>query len=196
MPYAIVLEITIVLIATFVLTVVFDLVVAIGVGILLVCVLFVKRMSEESSIRAWVEADQVEIGSGVAIPPQTRVFELDGPLFFGVAEKLMQSLNYENCKCLVLRMRSVSCVDVTALGALEQIYAGCAKHGITMILSHMNAQPESMLQKAGFLDKIGADNCCRNIRQALARAQAIVGGTAAPADAGHTPKAQAQTAAI
>lgn len=164
---------SIVLVTTFVLTVVFDLVVAIGVGILLVSILFVKRMSEESDLRAWVDADKVEMGSGIAVPPGTRVFELDGPLFFGVADKLGKGLYIDGCRCLILRMRSVGCIDATALHALERIHAGCRKRGITMILSHLNAQPEAMLTKAGFLRQIGPENCCKSIQAALERATVI-----------------------
>ena len=181
-----------VLVTTFVLTVAFDLVVAIGVGVILVCILFVQRMSRQCDLRAWVDADQVEMGSGIAIPAGTRVFELDGPLFFGVADKLNKGLFIDGCTCLILRMRSVSCIDVTALNALEQIYEGCRKRGITMILSHMNAQPEAMLHKAGFLAKIGPDNCCKNIRQALARAEALTGG---PAETGFAQPAPDGSAA-
>jgi len=165
---------SIVLITTFVLTVVFDLVVAIGVGILLVSILFVKRMSEESDLRAWVDADKVEMGTGIAIPARTRVFELDGPLFFGVADKLNRDLFSDDCLCLVFRMRSVGSIDVTALHALERIYDGCRKRGITMILSHLNAQPEAMLTKAGFIRQIGPENCCKTITAALDRARAVV----------------------
>lgn len=164
-----------VLVTTFALTVTFDLVVAIGVGMILVCLLFVKRMAKESDIRAWVDADQVDMGSGVEIPPYTRVVELDGPLFFGVADKLNKGLFTDDCRCLILRMRSVGCIDVTALHALEQIHTACRKRSIAIVLSHLNAQPEAMLQKAGFLDLIGADNCCRNITRALERAREILG---------------------
>jgi sulfate permease, SulP family len=166
-----------VLLTTFVLTVVFDLVVAIGVGILLVSILFVKRMSEESDLRAWVDADKVEMGAGIAIPARTRVFELDGPLFFGIADKLNRDLFSDDCVCLVFRMRAVGSIDVTALHALERIYEGCRKRGITMILSHLNAQPEAMLQKAGFLKLLGPENCCKTIAAALDRAREITEGT-------------------
>ena len=101
-----------VLVTTFVLTVTFDLVVAIGVGMILVCILFVKRMSEQSDLRAWVDADQVEMGNGIEIPKNTRVFELEGPLFFGVADKLGKGLYIDDCHCLILRMRSVNSVDI------------------------------------------------------------------------------------
>ncbi len=163
-----------VLVITFIFTVVFDLVVAIGVGMVLVCILFVKRMTEETGVRAWVDADKLEMGNGVEVPLRTRVYELDGPLFFGVADKLTTNLNTADCKCIILRMRSVNCIDITALNALEQIFAGCRKKGVTLVLSHLNAQPESMLKKAGFLEKLGTDNCCEHLQKALARAQAIV----------------------
>jgi len=165
----------IVLLTTFVLTVVFDLVVAIGVGMVLVCILFVKRMAEETDVRAWVDADKLEVGNGMVIPAHTRIYELEGPLFFGVADKLTKNLFLDDCKCMILRMRAVNSMDVTALDALEQIYAGCHKRGITMVLSHLNTQPESVLNKAGFLSKLGADNCCGHLDEALERAQAVVG---------------------
>lgn len=165
----------IVLLTTFVLTVVFDLVVAIGVGMVLVCILFVKRMAEETDVRAWVDADKVEVGNGIVIPLHTRIYELEGPLFFGVADKLTKNLFLDDCKCMILRMRAVNSIDATALDALEQIYEGCRKRGITMVLSHLNAQPESVLNKAGFLNRLGAENCCGHLDKALERAQAVVG---------------------
>ena len=167
-----------VLLSTFVLTVVFDLVVAIGVGMVLVCVLFVKRMTEETDVREWVDADKLEMGNGVEVPRHTRVFELDGPLFFGVSDKLTQNLFTYDCQCMVLRMRAVNAIDVTALHALEQLYANCRKRGITMVLSHLNTQPENMLAKAGFLEKIGEQNCCKHLEDALARAREVVADTA------------------
>ena len=163
-----------VMVTTFVLTVAFDLVVAIGVGMVLVCILFVKRMTEETAVRAWVDADQMETDGGMDVPAHTRVYELEGPLFFGVADKLTRNLFMNDCKCMILRMRSVNCIDITALNALEQIFAGCRKRGITMILSHLNAQPETMLTKAGFLEKIGVDNCCEHLGKALERAKTVV----------------------
>ncbi|NLI21095.1 MAG: STAS domain-containing protein [Clostridiales bacterium] len=164
-----------VMVTTFVLTVAFDLVVAIGVGMALVCILFVKRMTEETAVRAWLDADQMDTDAGMDVPPHTRVFELEGPLFFGVADKLTRNLYINDCKCMILRMRSVNSIDVTALNALEQIVAGCHKHGITMILSHLNAQPEAMLTKAGFLDRLGRENCCEHLDTALQRARVVVG---------------------
>ncbi|MFH1512273.1 MAG: SulP family inorganic anion transporter [Bacillota bacterium] len=159
----------IVLLSTLVLTVAFDLVVAIGFGMILVLILFVKRMTEETEIRAWQDTEEIE--SGLEIPDKTLVYELEGPLFFGVADKLTRGLKPGDCRCIILRMRAVNAIDITALNALEQIAAGCRKMGITMILSHLNKQPAAMLKKAGFLDKIGKDNCCGTIHTALERAR-------------------------
>ena len=75
---------------------------------------------------------------------------------------------------MIFRMRAVNCIDVTALNALEQIYAGCRRRGITMVLSHLNAQPETMLTKAGLLEKIGMENCCEHLGKALERARTVV----------------------
>ncbi len=163
------------LVTTFLLTVVFELVVAIGVGMLLVCILFVKRMTDETGVRAWVDADHMETESGVEVPAFTRVYKQDGPLFFSVADKSTRNLYMTDCKCTILRMRSVNSIDLTALNALEQICVGCSMWGITMVLSHLNTQPEAMLNKAGFLQKIGADNCCEHLGSALQRAREIVG---------------------
>ena len=163
----------IVLVLTFVLTVVFDLVAAIGAGMIVVCVLFVKRMSEETDIRCWDDAEVSEDG-GLPVPPVTRVYELSGPLFFGVADKLVKGVSSKDCRCVVLRMRAVNAIDVTALSALERILQRCRKQGIGMVLSHLNPQPEAMLQKAGFLTKLGENNVCPHIADALARAQEIV----------------------
>ena len=164
-----------VLVTTFVLTVVFDLVVAIGVGMMLVCILFVKRMSDATEVRVWQAADQMDVGSGMETPEGTRVYELEGPLFFGVVDKLASGVSSKDCKCIILRMRSVGSIDITALNALDRILHNCHRQGITMVLSHLNTQPEAMLTKAGFLEKIGAENVCAHLDDALARAQVIVG---------------------
>ena len=163
-----------VLSVTFVLTVVFDLVVAIGVGMMLVCILFVKRMSEATDVRAWQDADEMEMGNGLETPAGTRVYELEGPLFFGVADKLLKGVSSKDCRCIILRMRSVITVDITALNALERILHNCQKRGITMVLSHPNAKVLGILGKAGFLEKVGERNCCANLTDALARAGEIV----------------------
>ena len=156
-----------VLVLTFVLTVVFDLVVAIGVGIVIACVLFMKRMSDTSSLRGWTYGDD---DSERTVPEAIRVYELEGPLFFGSAD-ILSSITFKSyTKCLVIRMRSVSAIDATALGALETLYNRCAADGITLILSHVNEQPMNSMIKSGLAELIGRENFCSHIDEALSLA--------------------------
>lgn len=163
----------IVLITTFILTVVFDLVVAIEVGILLAAILFMKRMSEETEVEGWKYIEEEDDPDNVSlkeVPVHTKVYEINGPMFFAAADKILSITLDEGDKCLVLRMRSVNAIDATAMHSLEELLGKCKKRGVQMILSHVNAQPLSIMEKAGFVEKVGKDNFCRHIDDALQRA--------------------------
>ncbi len=164
----------IVLVTTFVLTVVFDLVAAIEVGILLAAVLFMKRMSEVTEVEGWKYVDDEEDPDSIAlreVPKHTLVYEISGPMFFAAADKILKISIKEDTKCVILRMRSVSAIDATAMHSLEQLYEKCEKKGIQIILSHVNEQPRTVMQKAGFQKKVGGENFCAHIDEALARAE-------------------------
>ncbi|MBQ8233102.1 MAG: sulfate permease [Lachnospiraceae bacterium] len=168
----------IVLVTTFVLTVVFDLVVAIEVGIVLAAILFMKRMSDVTEVEGWKYIDEDDEAaqdpdalSLRVVPANTFVYEVSGPLFFGAADKILKITVSEGQKCLVLRMRSVSAIDATAMHNLEQLHRDCEKKGVQLILSHVNEQPMNVMKKAGFVDKIGEGNICTHIDEALARAE-------------------------
>lgn len=164
----------IVLVLTFILTVVFDLVVAIEVGILLAAILFMKRMSDVTEVEGWKYLDEEDDKDSLTlreVPKNTMVYEVSGPLFFGAADKILKITLDEKMNCLVLRMRSVSAIDATAMHNLEQLYEQCRKKNICMIFSHVNEQPMHVMQKAGFVDKIGNENFCAHIDDALKRAQ-------------------------
>ncbi len=103
------------------------------------------------------------------VPGDTFVYEISGPLFFGAADKLLQIRFMENQRNLILRMRSVSAIDATAMNRLEQLYAQCQKRQMRLILSHVNAQPMHVLEKDGFAEKIGRENLCAHIEAALER---------------------------
>lgn len=163
-----------VLVLTFVLTVVFDLVVAIAVGIVLACVLFMKRMSDTSSIKGWRYGTESE--NGKVIPDYIRVYELEGSLFFGSADILGTITFKEYTKCLVLRMRSVSAIDATAMNALVDLYKRCEEQNIRIVMSHVNTQPMNSMIKSGFADLVGRDNFCRHIDDAIERAVEITEG--------------------
>ncbi len=168
-----------VLAATFVLTVVFDLVVAIGVGIILATVLFMKRMSDETNVFGWKMVDDAHDPDSIRlkeIPADTMVYEVTGPIFFGVADKVVAIFAQAHEKVIVLRMRSVPAIDATGVHSFETILKTCRKRGVTLVLSHVNEQPMNVLRKAGLVKEIGKENFCPNIDAALERAKAITEG--------------------
>ena len=171
----------IVLMSTFVLTVVFDLVVAIEVGLIIAVVLFMKRMSEVTDVEGWRYVDDEEDADSLSlreVPQHTLVYEVSGPLFFGVADKIMHIAYKDTDQCIVVRMRSVNAIDATAMHALEELYDNCCKEGVQLVFSHVNDQPLLIMHKAGFYEKIGAENFCGHIDDALERAKQIVQGVA------------------
>lgn len=166
-----------VLVITFVLTVVFDLVVAIEVGVVLAALLFMRRMSAVTQLHGWREVDPENDPESISlrkIPARTMVYEISGPLFFATAGKLLQITPGDDTRVLVLRMRSVSAIDATAMQQLELLLDACRSRGVQLVLSHVNHQPMQVMRKAGFAEKLGQDNFCPHIDEALARAQAIV----------------------
>ena len=167
----------VVLIITFALTVIFDLVVAIEVGVLLAAVLFMKRMSEVTQVAGWKDFDPENDPDSIdlrELPKDTLVYEINGPMFFATAGKILQISPKEGTKALVLRMRSVSTIDATAMKNLEILYDDCKARGVQLIMSHVNEQPMKVIQKAGFYNKLGEENFAPHIDDALARAQEIV----------------------
>lgn len=167
----------IVLISTFVLTVIFDLVVAIEIGMVLACLLFIKRMSEETHAESWtyVDDDTQDVDEQLRrLPLQIRVYEITGPLFFGAADAIEHIVVKDFTTCLVLRMRSVPAIDSTAMNALQDLICVCESKGITVVFSHVNEQPMKVMQKAGFVELVGEENFCPNISVALKRAEEII----------------------
>lgn len=167
----------IVLISTFVLTVIFDLVVAIEIGMVFACLLFIKRMSEETHAESWtyVDDDTQDVDEQLRrLPLQIRVYEITGPLFFGAADAIEHIVVKDFTTCLVLRMRSVPAIDSTAMNALQDLICVCESKGITVVFSHVNEQPMKVMQKSGFVELVGEENFCPNISAALKRAEEIV----------------------
>lgn len=172
---------TMVLVTTLVLTVVFDLVVAIGVGIVLAALLFMKRMADVTETRSWVddEEDTDEINdpdhiSLKKIPANTRVFEINGPMFFAASDKFNYLLNRaDSVDVLCIRMRNVPAIDATGVSVLSRIVERCHKKNIEVVFSHVNEQPMKAMRKAGLVKKVGSDNFCAHIDVALLRAQKL-----------------------
>ncbi|SCW44501.1 sulfate permease, SulP family [Eubacterium ruminantium] len=165
-----------VLVVTFILTVVFDLVIAIEVGMIMACVLFMKRMSDESVVSGWKYYDPDEDPDGPElkqIPKYVRVYEISGPMFFGDADHLANISFKDFTKVIIIRMRGVPALDATAMHAMEQLYERCNKQNIQLVFSHVNEQPYNTMKKSGFIEKIGADNFRPHIDDALEWAEKI-----------------------
>lgn len=168
-----------VLVLTFFLTVIFDLVVAIEVGMLLSCLLFMKRMSDETGTRSWLYAEEAAAAEKSSkdlrrIPLELAVYEITGPLFFGAADRINQIETADGTRCLILRMRAVSALDSTAMNAMTALYERCQNKGITLILSHVNEQPMRAMEKAGFVELVGREHFCDNIEEALSHADEVL----------------------
>ena len=166
-----------VLVVTFVLTVLFDLVVAIEIGMILACLLFIKRMSEETKAESWVytDDDTVAVNENLRkLPAEIRVYEVSGPLFFGASDAIEHIVGEESAKCLVPRMRAVPALDSTAMNALTALTKTCESKGVTIVFSHVNEQPMKVMKKAGFVALAGEENFCPNITAALERAEEII----------------------
>lgn len=171
-----------ILLTTFTLTVVEDLVVAIEFGLVLAAVLFMKRMSDVYQIKNTDDDlfDEVRRKDDIdtkIIAKHVSVYEINGPFFFGAANKFLDSLeHHKDCKVLILRMRSVPAIDATGFHALERIYDRCQKDGVQLILSHVQKHVLKTLEKYDFIQKLGEDHICKNIDASLMRAESIVSG--------------------
>lgn len=161
-----------VLLVTFILTVVFDLVVAIEVGLIIAAIMFLKRMSDVAEVRSWEYVEHERDGLAV-VPKGTLVYELEGPMFFAAADKFMQVSVDRNTKVVILRMRSVPAMDISAFRKLEEVYSRCKRKNITLLFSHVTEQPRRMMEKNGFVAEVGEANFCANIQEALNRAEML-----------------------
>ncbi len=164
-----------VLVVTFLLTVVFDLVVAIVVGLSLACLLFMKRMADVAVVKEWEYIEDTEAGKDgesrlKPVPAHVMVYEISGPMFFGAADKIPHMERNTGRSVLILRMRAVPAMDITALNSLRRLYEECRDKGIRVIFSHVNQQPLSVFRKSGMYEQVGEENFAPNIDAALVRA--------------------------
>jgi SulP family sulfate permease len=172
---------TAVFLATFSLTVIIDLTAAVETGMVLAAMLFIKRVSDTTQITAVDESTETE-GShhsliGKEIPNGVMVYRIFGSFFFGAADKLESALKRlkQEPDVLILRMRKVLAMDATGLNALEDLYERLRRHNKHLVLSGPHTQPLFMMDKAGFLDRLGRKNVCADIDLALARSREILG---------------------
>ncbi len=162
-----------VLIASCILTFAFDLIFAIEVGMIMSLVLFMRRMAEVTDVKEWeavTEENKYDLDMK-EFPETTAVYEITGPLFFGAADALKKIVVDEKKNCFIIRMRGVGTIDATALNYLENLYDDCKEKAIQIVFSHVNEQPLSVMKKSGFYQKVGSENFCMHIDDALKRAQ-------------------------
>lgn len=172
-----------VLLATFLLTVIFDLTIAIEVGLLLAVVLFIRRISETTSISIFKEEVEEAVfveGSvdteKLRLPKGVEVYEIEGPFFFGVANKFEETMKQlgDRPYVQIIRMRKVPFIDSTGAHNLENLIRSAQKDKIHILLSGVNPNVHEMLSKNGIEELLGATSICSNINEALARAEEIV----------------------
>jgi SulP family sulfate permease len=180
-----------VLLTTFGLTMLFGLVVAVGVGMILASMLFIKRMSELSQVSAItmdiagpqagdaesvLERKDATRVQGLVIPSGVEVFEINGPFFFAVADRLKDTLRRQGKlpKVFILRMRRVPHIDATGLQALDEFHGKCLRNGTVLLLGGVHAQPMFEMVRVGLDAKIGLENIFETLEEAVARAKVIV----------------------
>ena len=171
-----------VLAATFLITVFIDLTVAIEFGLGFAAFFFIKKMIDVSE----VQNKRVSIAGGISgnefleenieIPESAVVYEIDGPLFFGTVRKFEFAIERAgaNAKVLILRMQNMIYIDAGGIRALEQAKAACDKNGITIVISGIHTQPYILFSKMGMIEKLGKENICADIKEALSRTNELL----------------------
>ena len=164
------------LVLTFALTIVFDLVTAIAVGMLITMALFMKMVSEETEVKGWKYYcdENSEVTHLRELPKSVRVYEINGPMFFGMTDRISDISVKDFTKYLIIRMRGVPSLDATGMNALENLYDYCSENGVRLIFSHANEQPMKTMRRAGFVDLIGEEHFRPNIDDAIAHARALL----------------------
>ena len=171
-----------VLLVTFFLTVIFDLTVAIEVGILIACLLFMRRMSEVTKVSVETEEIDLNVDSDLPynnehliIPDRVEVYEINGPYFFGIANRFEEVMNDvgKHPAVRIIRMRKVPFIDSTGVHNLTNLCKKCLKKDVHIVLSGVNDKVMEVLTKAGFDELIGKENICSHITIALERAKVL-----------------------
>ncbi|MBQ1770057.1 MAG: sulfate permease [Turicibacter sp.] len=172
----------IVLLSTFFLTVLFDLTLAISVGMVLTAFLFMKRMTDVTDIQGIEMNDDEEEFELLddelkeVLSDEILIYEINGPFFFGAADKFLDSIQSLQgpSKVLIIRLRNVPVIDATAVHALNLLQDNCHRSNTTLILSEVNDRPYQVIKRVGLVQEIGRQQVCRHFDQAIARAKEIV----------------------
>lgn len=161
-----------VLLLTFALTVIFDLVVAISAGLILATFLFMKKMSDVTYVRRWDGKDE-NADKYKEIPNGTAVYEINGPMFFADSDKFLDFAFEKDIRVMIIRMSGVPSIDATAMKNLDNLLIHCKNKNVRLIISHLNPAPMRTFKKSGFYDRLGEQNIVANIHEALDMASEI-----------------------
>jgi len=176
-----------ILLLTFFLTVFVDLVVAVNVGVILAALFFMRRMADSVNVEQQGEWQDTGTPGTAVLPPNNGVvvFNIDGPVFFGAAEKLERTLAHiqRPATTLILRMGNVPFVDATGIFAIEEIIADFKRHGATVLLAEVRPNVRFKLERGGVIAHAGAENVLDTLEQALLRAKQLQPDSQAPAGA-------------
>jgi SulP family sulfate permease len=170
----------IIFLVTFSLTIFFDLVIAIVIGLLLASLLFMKRMADVTDVRyvldEYEDREHLELIDKVITPENVSLYEINGPFFFGAADKFVNLIREIDIptKILIIKMSNVPAIDATGYHALDMLYDICKKHHTELIMLNLQEQPINALEKYGFLDVLGKENICSNVEQAIERANFLL----------------------
>ena len=172
----------VVLLATFFLTVLFDLTLAISVGMVLSSFLFLKRMTDVTDIQGLELIDDEEDSKlfddelKEVLSDEILIYEINGPFFFGAADKFLDSIQSLQgpSKVLIIRLRNVPVIDATAVHALDLLYDNCERSNTVLVLSEVSDRPYQVIKKVGLVQHIGRANVCRDFEAAIARAKQII----------------------
>ena len=152
---------------------------AIEVGVIITACLFMKRMAEVTSVSGWKYVEDADSISDLTdqskaelakVPARTLVYEISGPMFFAASDELLNIKAKDDTMVLIIRMRSVPALDITALNTLRKIHKECDEKGIFLIFSHVLDQPYKTMKKNGFVAEIGEDHFVAKIQDALSLA--------------------------
>ena len=143
---------------------------------LITVVLFMKMVAEETEVRGWRYYcdENSEVTHLRELPKSVRVYEINGPMFFGMADRIADISVKEFTKYLIIRMRGVPSLDSTGMNALEDLHEYCRENGVSLIFSHVNEQPLKTMRRAGFVELVGEDNFRANIDDAIAHARRLL----------------------
>lgn len=167
---------SLVFLATFVLTILLDVVVAIGIGVVLASLLFMKKMADLTEVGTVTGEEESHIMEHLMMPEHVSFYEINGPFFFGAADKFVKTITQRETKehVLIIKMSDVPFMDATAFDSFDRLLDTTIKKGIKIVLLGIQEQPYALLDKYGFLPKFGLENFCKTTKEAIDRANQIL----------------------